>query len=341
GGGLISLAQTVIADIVSPKERARYQVYIAGVFMTSSVAGPVLGGFFAEHLHWSLIFWINLPLGFLAFWMTNALLKKIPRHERPHRLDVLGAVLMTAATVSLMLGLDFGGIRYPWASIPIIGLFVVSLTFWLLFAFRLKLAPEPLIPTDVLKNPVVKFGMLAAFFGMGVFIGLSIYLPIYLEAVYGLTSSESGLSLTPYMVGTVVGATISGRVMTKVKHYKRIPLLGLVAAVAALIVLAVRAEDLTLTSFEILLTITSIGLGALLPVTTVAVQNAVFPHQMGTATGAMNFFRSLGGALIVAVFGAILFSGLPESVLARTTIETLASDIAQSGADVASVFRWV
>src|SRR5204862_5027406 len=159
--------------------------------------------------------------------------------------------------------------------------------------------------------------------------------------VYRLAASQSGLALIPLMAGTVTGATISGRIMARVQHYKRMPMIGLAIAIVALGVLAVEPRGWSLLMLEVFLAATSIGLGALLPVTTVAIQNAVMPHQMGTATGAMNFFRSLGGALIVAVFGAILFSGLPESVLARTTIETLASDIAQSGADVASVFRWV
>ena len=126
GGGLISLAQTIIADVVAPKERGRYQGYIAGVFVTSSVAGPVLGGFFAEHLHWSMIFWINLPLGLLAFWMTNSVLRRLPRHERPHRLDVLGAVLMVLATVLLLLALSWGGTRYPWSRAPVLGLLAGS-----------------------------------------------------------------------------------------------------------------------------------------------------------------------------------------------------------------------
>ncbi|HEV7874568.1 MAG TPA: MFS transporter, partial [Enterovirga sp.] len=116
GGGLISLAQTIIADMVTPRERGRYQVWIASVFATSSLAGPVLGGLIAETLHWSVIFWINLPLGLLALWLTNSRLKLLPRHDRPHRLDILGALLMVGGTVSLMLALNWGGVRMPWTS---------------------------------------------------------------------------------------------------------------------------------------------------------------------------------------------------------------------------------
>src|SRR5262249_13332358 len=154
GGGLISLAQTIIADVVSPKERGRYQGYIASVFVTSSVVGPVLGGLFADHLHWSVIFWINLPLGLGAFWMVWGALRRLPRQERRHKLDVLGAVLMVGATVAVMLALTWGGTRYPWDSAEILGLFAVSLVFWVLFAVRLLKADEPLIPLAVMFNPV-------------------------------------------------------------------------------------------------------------------------------------------------------------------------------------------
>jgi EmrB/QacA subfamily drug resistance transporter len=341
GGGLISLAQTIIADLVSPKERPRYQAYIAGVFATSSIAGPVLGGFFAEKLHWSMIFWINLPLGLLAFWLTNSLLKKLPRHERPHRLDVLGAAIMAAATVSLLLALNWGGIRYPWVSPEIAGLVAVSAVLWVMFVIRLRTAPEPLIPGTVLANPVVAMGTLSACFGMGVFIGLTIYMPIYFETVYGLSASQSGLALIPLMIGTVTGATISGRIMAKVRHYKRLPVIGLLVAIAALAVPAIEPRGLPLIAFEALLAVASMGLGALLPVTTVAIQNAVMPHQMGTATGTMNFFRSLGGALIVAVFGAIVLGGLPAGAAGKVTLETLAASLAAAGHDIAFVFRWV
>jgi EmrB/QacA subfamily drug resistance transporter len=326
GGGLISLAQTIIADIVSPKERPRYQAYIAGVFATSSIAGPVLGGFFAEKLHWSMIFWINLPLGLLAFWLTNSLLKKLPRHERRHSLDILGAVIMAAATVALMLALNWGGLRYPWTSPEILGLVAVSAILTMLF---------------IVRNQVVAMGTLAACFGMGVFIGLTIYMPIYLETIYGLSASQSGLALIPLMVGTVTGATISGRVMARVRHYKRLPLFGLAIAAAALGVLAGRPQGLPLALLEIMMAIASLGLGTVLPVTTVAIQNAVAPHQMGTATGTMNFFRSLGGALIVAAFGAIVLGGLPPAAAEHVTLETLPAALASAGLDIAGVFRFV
>jgi len=339
GGGLIALAQTIIADLVPPKERGRYQVYFASVFMTSSLLGPVLGGFFAEKLHWSVIFWINLPLGLLAFAIAYHSLKRLPRFERPHRLDLLGAALLVTATVVLLLALSWGGIRYPWGSWPILGLLAGSLALWVLFALRMRLAPEPLIPPGVLHNPVVRMATLSACFGMGTYIGLTIYLPVYFETVRGLSASLSGLALIPLMAGTVVGATLSGRTMAKVKHYKRLPVAGLLVAMAATGVLVLYGEALSITAVEVILAIVSVGFGTVLPVTMVTTQNAVAPHQMGTATGTANFFRSLGGAFIVAVFGAIVLSG--SGVTGAASFEALGEAAARSGIDLADVFRSV
>ena len=273
--------------------------------------------------------------------MTNSLLKKIPRHERPHRLDVLGAVLMVIATLCLLLALTWGGLRFPWLSVPIIGLLASSALFWILFAFRLKLATEPLISADLLQNRVVGYGTAAAFFGMGVLIGLTIYIPIFLEGAYGLTAGQSGLALVPVMVGTVAGATLSGRVMTYVRHYKRLPIVGLLLAIAALSIVAVTVEALPLAYFVVLLTITSVGLGTILPVTTIAIQNSVSLHRMGTATGVVNFFRSLGGALMVACFGAIVVGSIPDTRLAEINIGNLAATLAETGLGIAGVFRWI
>lgn len=341
GGGLISLAQTIIADIVSPMERARYQGYIASVYATSSVAGPALGGFMAEKLHWSAIFWINLPLGLLAFWMTNALLKKLPRHEKPHRLDFLGAGLMIIATTALLMALSLGGPHYGWTSPPILGLIGVSILFWIAFVARLMTAPEPLIPLEVLANQVVAMGIIAACSGVGVFIGLTIYTPIFLEGMYGLTASQSGFTLIPLMVGTVAGATLAGRLMARIKHYKYPTLIGLAVAALGFAVVAATPQGLPLTALVLILTVASIGIGTIFPLTVVAIQNAVLPHQMGTATGTLNFFRSLGGALIVAAFGAIVIGSLPADMAAHVTIETLASTFAAAGRDISSVFRWI
>lgn len=310
GGGLIALAQTIIADMVPPKERGRYQVHIASVFMSSSVLGPVLGGVIAEQLHWSVIFWINLPLGILAYWRTSETLKRLPRHERPHRLDIPGALLMTGATVTLLLALSWGGTYYPWISLPIVGLVALSLVLWAVFAWRLSSAAEPLIPLDVLANPVVRMGTIAAGFGMGTFIGLTIYLPLYFETVAGVGASASGLGLLPLSCGTVAGATLAGRSLVRVTHYKRLPMIGLAFAAVGTALLAATTGMLPPLAFAAALGLISLGFGTMLPVATVSIQNAVHPHQLGTATAVANFFRQIGGALIVALLGVLVLGGI-------------------------------
>jgi EmrB/QacA subfamily drug resistance transporter len=337
GGGLIALAQTIIADVVSPKERARYQAYIASVFVASSIAGPVLGGVFAQHLHWSMIFWINLPLGVAAYRMTDTTLRRLPRHDRPHRLDLAGAVLIVLATVSFMLALTWGGTRYPWGSAPVLGLFAGAALLTVLFGLRLLTAAEPLLPLSVLLDPVVACGTIAVSFTMGSFIGLSIYVPVYFELARGLSASQSGLALIPLMGGVIVGATAAGRLMARLKHYKRPPIVGLAVAALGTLLLALRAATLPLPALELVLAATGIGLGTLLPVTTVAVQNAVPMHQLGTATGAMGFFRSLGGAIAVAIFGAIVLGGITTPGTGAD-LEGVRRSMAAQAADIGSLF---
>jgi EmrB/QacA subfamily drug resistance transporter len=339
GGGLLSLAQTIVGDIVSPLERGRYQGLIGVVFAASSVGGPLLGGLFAEHLHWSVIFWINLPIGLAAFLMTNSVLKRLPRHERPHRLDIAGAGLMVIATVALLLALTWGGARHAWTSPTILGLLATSAVFWALFVIRLMTAREPFLPLPVLFNPVVGIGTASVSCVFGTMIGLAIYVPLYFEVVRGLTSSQSGLALIPLMGGTVVGSTLSGRAMTHVRRYKRMPLIGLAAAIAGLAVLAAEPVRLPIWAVGAVLGVVGLGIGSLFPVTTVSVQNAVLPWQLGTATGAMNFFRSLAGALIVSLFGAIVLGGAGGGH-EGLTLQAL-TERAGPGTDFANIFRWV
>lgn len=341
GGALIALAQTIVADIVSPKERMRYQAYFASVFVTSSIAGPVLGGFFAEHLHWAFIFWINIPIGILAYGMTSGILRRLPRHERPHKLDVAGAILMTAATVSLLLALSWGGATYQWSSFQVVGMFAASVLAWVLFFVRVATAAEPFLPLTVLLNPVVGLGTASNFFIMGAMVALSIYLPIYFEAVAGLTATQSGLALIAFMGGTVTGAQIAGRVIAWSQHYKRGPAVGLAVSIAALLILAFTAGTLPLWSVEVLLAFAGLGLGTALPVATVCVQNAVERHQLGTATAAFNFFRSLGSAIFVAVFGAVFIGLLDLGGETASSLDALVRQATANGTPLEPVFGWI
>ena len=310
GGGLMALAQTIIADIVSPRERGRYQGYIGAVFATSSVGGPVLGGFLTEHLDWSLIFWINLPLGLAALGMTSNVLKRVPFHPRKHQLDVLGACLMMAAAVALLLALSWGGRKFDWISPQFGALLLTSAILWGLFAWRLVATHEPFLPLAVLGNPVVRCAALAGACNMSVLVGMTIFVPLYFEVVLHLSAGQSGLALIPLMGATVASSTITGRLMMHVVHYKRMPLVGLLVSLLALAALSIWPASMPTVLVLLLLLVIGSGLGTLFPISTVCMQNAVTQHQMGVATGAANFFRSLFSALVVAVLGAIVLGGL-------------------------------
>ena len=336
GGGILPIAQTIIADLLSPRERPLYQSYSAVMFMAASILGPVLGGLLTEYLHWSLIFWINVPMGAVALVMTDRALRKLPRYERPHRLDLLGAGLMVAAALVLMLALAWGGRRYAWASPEILGLVAASVILWCLFALRLARAPEPFIPTTVLRDRVVAAIVVAGFFSIGTIIGLTIMTPLYLGLVVGLKAGESSLALIAFVVGTTVGAMAAGRAMARLERYKRVPLIGLVVAAVLLAVLAVHPAGHSLAGICVLLLVAGAGLGPMYPTTTIVIQNVVAPHHTGTATGTLNFFRQLGGSIIVASFGAIVLGAASETA----TLDTLAGG-GHAGAQFAAAFRWV
>src|SRR5262249_57389721 len=179
GGGTLPVAQAIMADATAPRERGRYQAYMAVVWVTSGVGGPILGGALSEHFHWSLIFWINLPLALAAALMTHTRLRKLPRHELRHRLDILGAGLMMATAVLLLLALTWGGTRFPWLSAPIIALAGGSGLISLALGWWLTRAPEPFLPLSVLAEPIMYTGTAANAFAMGASIGLVIFVPLY------------------------------------------------------------------------------------------------------------------------------------------------------------------
>ena len=333
GGGILPLAQTVIADLLSPRERPLIQSYTSAMFLAASILGPVLGGLLTDHLHWSLIFWVNLPIGLVALILTDRALRRLPRNDRPHRLDLAGAALMVAAALSLLLALAWGGVRYPWTSLTILGLFAASAVLWATFAWRLRYALEPFIPLTMLAEPVVLGISMAGFFSIGTIVGLSIFIPIYVELVLQHSPSASGLVLIAFMVGATIGSMVAGRLMPKLEHYKRVPVLAMPIGIATMIVFALAPGDLTLIEATLLLAVGGAGVGPMWPATTVIIQNAVPLHQLGIATGTLSFFRQLGGALVVAIFAAIVLAGVHGAGLERLS--------AADTAALAASFRWV
>ncbi len=310
GGSLIVVAMTILADIAAPKDRAKYYTYFVVVFASAGALGPALGGFFAQYLDWTVIFWINLPLGLLSFLISSVQLRRLPRHGRRHRLDLVGAGLVMMATATLMAAIDLGGNRFDWGSAPILGLAALSATSWVCFAVRLRTAPEPLVPLGVLSNPVVIFAVLANAMGASSVMVLNLFLPMFLQLFVGLGASDSGLLLMTLMFSFNVGAGISGYVTGQVRRYKVLPMIGVLLALSATVALGFAADRFGLMTIEVLLTIIGLGFGTVPPMATVALQNAVERTEFGAATASLNFVRSLAGTMCVGVFGAILATKL-------------------------------
>jgi EmrB/QacA subfamily drug resistance transporter len=340
GGGIMPLAQIIIADAISPRERGRYQAYIGVIWIGAGIAGPVFGGFISEHLRWPMIFWLNVPLGMIAAAMSSAALRRLPRHDRKHRLDLIGAALMMASAVTLLLALAWGGTRYAWMSREIAFLVACCAVLAALFAWRLRRTSEPFLPLPILADPVVRAGTLASSCAVGVALALTVYLPLYFQVVHKMSASDSGLALIPLVVMSTPGSILSGRALSHVTHYKRVPIAALACAIAAMAVVALwPAAPLWLVLGA--LTIVSLGCGASYPVCTVCVQNAVAVHQVGTATGVMNFFRALTSALEVAVLGAIVLAGFGVSPERGRGGDLLVAAAGAIGSDLARVFGWL
>ncbi len=334
GGGLMPLAQTIIGDVASPRERPRYQAYTSSTFILSTVGGPLIGGFIAEHLHWSWIFWVNVPLCVLAFLLTYNVLKRLPRHDRPHALDLPGAVLMVGAAIALMLALTWGGRRFGWGSPHILALLLGSALLWVLFAWRSMTAAEPFIPLSVLRDGALRVGTASAFLAIGSVIALTIMLPLYSQLALGLSVSELALTIIALQGAATVSSIGAGRMIARFVHYKRVPIAGLLISIAALIPLALAPTGFSPAAAIGLIALVGFGLGPTFPFTIVVVQNAVAMHQLGIATGTMNFFRSLGSTFIVTGFGAIVLAGAPA-------VRGVSAGAVLAGTDAAQAFGWV
>jgi len=311
GGGLMPLVQTIIGDVASPRDRPRYQAYTSSTFILSTIGGPLLGGFIAQHFHWSWIFWVNLPICAVAFLLAYNVLRGLPRNERPHKVDVLGAVLMLGAAMPLMLALSWGGRRYAWTSPELLALFAVSVALWVLFGLRVSNALEPFIPLSVLRDRAIRGGVIAGFFAVGSVIALTIFMPLYAQTALGLSVTGSAWTIAALQGGATIGSIFGGRLLIRFIHYKRVPLTAMCVSLAALVPLALAPAAFSPLTAVGLVTLLGLGVGPMFPFTVVVVQNAVAQHQLGVATGAMNFFRALGSAFIVAVFGAIVLAGTP------------------------------
>ena len=318
GGGLTSLGMVVLGDVAAPRDRGRYYAYFSLTYTTAGACGPALGGFLSDHWHWSMIFWLNIPLGLIALALTSALLRRLPRHERPHRLDVAGALLIMAGSVCFMLALNLAGVRLPLWSPAILTLFGLALLLGVGFVARLLTAPEPLIPIAILANPEARLAITANAFGWGSIIGLNIFLPMFLQSALGVSATNAGLSLMILMVTLNLSAGATGQLIGRTGRYKAVPLAGLTLSILAVAALAWRGAGVGAWEFEILIALVGLGFGPLPPLSSVVLQNSVAIHQFGTAVGTMNFTRNLFATMLVAIFGAIVLGKVAPDAAATS-----------------------
>jgi EmrB/QacA subfamily drug resistance transporter len=305
-GGLLTLSQTTIADLVSPRERGRYQGQMAGVFALCSVAGPLLGGVITDTLSWPWIFYINLPIGAAALAILAVSLRR--GGGRPGRgVDWTGFGLLIGGTCALLLLLSWGGAVYPWRSAPILALGAATLLLFGLLVPVERQAREPALPPHLFTNRVFVTGVATISLTAASLFGALVFIPLFFQLVLGASATEAGLRMAPLMGGIIVSSLVGGRLVTRTGKYKRFPVIGLAVGTLAYAAMAYATwHGTSATLFDALLTVLGLGIGLIMPNITTAVQNAVVPANMGVATSTLGFFRSLGGALGVAVAGMIL-----------------------------------
>ncbi|MEV5238625.1 MFS transporter [Streptomyces cinnamoneus] len=315
-GGLLIGVQAIIADIVPPRQRGRYMGVISAAYGLASVAGPLLGGFFTDHAGWRWCFYLNVPFGIVTLAVVATALK-LPRPPRRARFDVLGALLLTAASTCVILLTTWGGTTYEWTSRTILGLGAGAVGTALLFAVVEHFAAEPIIPPHLFRDPVFTVtALVGAVVGVALF-GAASYLPTFLQMVDGVDATESGLLMLPMMGGIVVASLVAGHLISRTGHYKLLPILGGALSAEGMYLLSHLDAQTGRLVYSLWMAILGVGIGLALPVLVLAVQNSVHPADLGTATSANNYFRQIGGSIGAAVFGTLFAHRLSASLAAE------------------------
>ncbi|MFF4233739.1 DHA2 family efflux MFS transporter permease subunit [Streptomyces sp. NPDC001820] len=313
GGGLLVLSMAIVGDIVSPRERGKYQGLFGAVFGASSVLGPLLGGFFTEHLTWRWVFYINLPIGVVALLVIAAVLR-IPARRTPHTIDYLGTFLIASVATCLVLVASLGGTTWAWGSPQIIGLAVLGAVLLVVFVYVEQRAVEPVLPLKLFRIRTFTLVAVISFVVGFAMFGAITYLPTFLQVVHGISPTLSGVHLLPMVLGMLLTSTLSGQFVSRTGRWKVFPIAGTGITAVGLVLLHRLDESSSTWEMSAYLFVFGAGLGLVMQVLVIVVQNAVSYEDLGVATSGATFFRSIGAAFGVAIFGTIFTNRLEDKL---------------------------
>jgi EmrB/QacA subfamily drug resistance transporter len=325
GGGLMTLAMAAVGDLVSPRERGRYQDYIAIAFALATVVGPLIGGVLVEHASWRWVFYVNLPVGAAAL---AGLYLELPAPEAAARraaLDIPGAILLAVSTIALMLACIWGGGRYAWGSPTIVALIAGGAVLAVALVARERRAPDPIVPLNLLRTRAVAVSSVALFLTTAALFSITVFVPLYLQTTTHATPTQAGLLLVPMMIGITVSTNPAGLAMSKTGRYKRYPIIGLGFMTVALVLLAAVVPHPSAVATAIGLVVFGLGFGMVGQVLIAAVQNSVRREQLGVAMATTTFFRGLGGAVGAAALGAIFTARAGLGTTAASSLRHLSA----------------
>jgi len=309
-GGLLVTAQATMADLVSPRERARYQVYITSTFALASAAGPPLGGFLVDHLTWRWVFWINLPVGIVAYLIC----RRVPAWHvgvADRRIDYVGLALVVLAATAVLLLISWGGSVYPWTSFPVIACGVFAVVLFGAFVLREQRTETPVFPPRLLANRTVRTGALAVFLLAMLMLGAIVLVPVFLQLVMRVGAGSSGALLVPMLIGLALASTNASQIMRRTGRYKALLPAGLLCAIGAYALFATLTAASPQHLVVLALVLLGLGIGTCVPTINVAVQNSADPRDLGVTVSTVTFSRSLGGAFGAAAFWALFLGFLP------------------------------
>ena len=325
GGGILAMAFTVLADVMTPRQRSRYTGLFTAVFATASVVGPLLGGFIADNMSWRWVFWVKLPLGAAAFVVT-ALHLHLPRPTERRPVDLLGAALLTVGVTTMLLATTWGGQEFPWTSMLIVGLLVTGIVTTAVFIWHQTRTEDPVLPMRLFRDRIFVVSVTMGALLGAVLVGGVTFLPLFLQVVDGASATASGLLLVPLMAGVVIGSNVTGRMVSRSGRYRKFPIFGLSMALLGVSALATLSAGTGRLLISAAMGVLGVGVGCSMPVLMVAVQNAAAFPDMGVATSSVNFFRTLGSAFGVALFGVVVRTQLNTTIEERLPGSDLAAD---------------